>query len=620
MFITDKSTVSSWLVCIVTLAVGACTPDLERLRSSQGASGGASASVSNTESSGGSGSGGAAMEGSTSGGTSAATSSFAAAGSTASTVAAVGGTGVVPTGGAGGKASSDCGTCSGGSNTTGGVGTGGAVVTGGVNSASATGGNAGATGSGGSGGSGGSVGSGGISNSSGGASTPYGGSNSTGGLGTGGFTGPCFTQIQAPTPSILQYNFDEGSGTAANDSSGNSNAGTLQGTGWSTSGRFNGGVNFTGSNQSVRLPDNIVTGLSAITVAAWVKLSANPAGNALFDIGSSATNHFYLKVGGSGLTLGAQVNGGTVDELVTSYTLPLGVWKHVAVEVSGGQFLLYVDGLQIGQKATSFVPSALGDTTSNLLGVLIGGTVNIYGVVDDFRVYNRGLSNQEVEALAPPGTDYIHFNFDEVCGSQAHDSSDNHLIAQLPADGTWSSGRIGGSLALDRTFSQYLSLPQSVLVGCSDLTIALWVLRTSPQNWERIFVFGQGTQTSMTLAAGNTTGIMQFSSKQNGSALRGYDEQLLQSTSATQSPQSGLWAHVAVVIQSGTGRLYFNGAQVGSGTISNLPSAMGATSINTFGQPLYLQEPSYAGRLDDLRISCRAFPPNEIKILALAGQ
>jgi len=355
-------------------------------------------------------------------------------------------------------------------------------------------------------------------------------------------------------------------------------------------------------------------------VAAWVKLSANPAGNALFDIGSSATNHFYLKVGGNGLTLGAQVNGGTVDELVTSYTLSLGVWKHLAVEVAGGQFLLYVDGLQVAQKATSFVPSALGDTTSNLLGVLNGGTVNLYGVVDDFRVYNRGLSSQEVEALAPPGTDYIHFNFDEVCGSQAHDSSDNHLVAELPADCTWSSGRIGGSLALDRTFSQYLSLPQGVLASCSDLTIALWVLRTSPQNWERIFVFGQGTQTSMTLAAGNTTGIMQFSSKQNGSSLRGYDEQLMQSGSLSQSPQSGLWAHVAVVIQSGNGRLYFNGAQVGTGTISNLPSAMGVTPINTFGQPLYLQEPSYAGRLDDLRISCRAFPPNEIKILALAGQ
>ena len=611
MFITDKSTVRSWLVCIVTLAVGACTPDLDGLRSNRGTSGGTSTSASSTAWTGGSGSGGAATSAFASGGASAGTSSSEATGGATSTAVSAGGTVATPAGGAGGKASSVCGTCSGGTNTTGGIGTSGAVATGGTTSAPATGGQSGATGGG---------GSGGVSNSSGGASTAYGGSNSTGGLGTGGFTGPCFTQVQIPTPSILQYNFDEGSGTAAKDSSGNSNDGTLQGTGWSTSGRFNGGVNFNGSSQSVRLPDNIVTGVSAITVAAWVKLSANPAGNALFDIGSSATNHFYLKVGGNGLTLGAQVNGGTVDELVTSYTLSLGVWKHLAVEVSGGQFLLYVDGLQVAQKATSFVPSDLGDTTSNLLGVLIGGTVNLYGVVDDFRVYNRGLSNQEVEALAPPGTDYIHFNFDEVCGSQAHDSSDNHLVAQLPADGTWSSGRIGGSLALDRTFSQYLSLPQSVLVSCSDLTVALWVLRTSPQNWERIFVFGQGTQTSMTLAAGNTTGIMQFSSKQNGSSLRGYDEQLLQSTSATQSPQSGLWAHVAVVIQSGTGRLYFNGAQVGSGTISNLPSAMGATSINTFGQPLYLQEPSYAGRLDDLRISCRAFPPNEIKILALAGQ
>jgi hypothetical protein len=149
----------------------------------------------------------------------------------------------------------------------------------------------------------------------------------------------------------------------------------------------------------------------------------------------------------------------------------------------------------------------------------------------------------------------------------------------------------------------------------------MWVRRRAPTNWERLFVFGQGVNTSMTLAAWTSLNVMQFSAKLNGGSSRGSaDEQQIASGSTALSPQSGLWAHVAVVLQSGNGRLYLNGQEVGSGSVSIKPSDLGSTAINAIGQPLYVGEPYLAGLVDDLRISCRAFPLGEIKILALVAQ
>lgn len=326
----------------------------------------------------------------------------------------------------------------------------------GATSANPTGGNAGLAGStalaasgGVSGGAGSSAGKGGNAGTP--ATTGSGGAVATGGVpGTAGAAGTT-TACDIPplvfgAPPILAYDFNTGSGTVAVDSSGNSKNGTLLGTPvWNATGRLGGAITFNAANQYVELPQDMLMGLNAVTIAAWVRLSANPAASTLFDFGSNSANHFYLRTnGGTGVSYGVQVNGGSVQETATSYSLPVGVWKHVALAVGDGTSSLYIDGIKVISRPITFAPSALGSTAGNWIGHTHSSTTNLYGSVDDFRIYGRALEPREVEAIAPPGTDYIHFNFDEPCGNKAHDRSDKALVATLPMGGTWTSGNMGG--------------------------------------------------------------------------------------------------------------------------------------------------------------------------------
>jgi hypothetical protein len=105
---------------------------------------------------------------------------------------------------------------------------------------------------------------------------------------------------------------------------------------------------------------------------------------------SSNTPRFAITTSGSG---GEQrINGNAA--------LPTGVWKHVAVTLSGNTGTLYVDGVQVGQNTNiTLRPSSLGNTNLNYIGRSQYSDPYLDGQIDEFRIYNRALSAAEVLAL-----------------------------------------------------------------------------------------------------------------------------------------------------------------------------------------------------------------------------
>ena len=223
-----------------------------------------------------------------------------------------------------------------------------------------------------------------------------------------------------------RWNFDEGGGAAILDSSGNGNAGTLQGP-TRTAGRAGGGaLQFDGVDDVVKL-GNASYGdtTNNFTVAFW----ANPQSphesdtEATSGIGGVSGQRYAIdpRQGGTfygspdhscaGVSVGT--NGISVYEHSDGYMPALLVhqtaisgWTHVAVVYENKQPRLYVNGklarngLLSPKKFVHINPGALGGNPKTPSGG--EGYGFFQGSLDDVRIYEWALSAAEVQNLASP--------------------------------------------------------------------------------------------------------------------------------------------------------------------------------------------------------------------------
>lgn len=203
---------------------------------------------------------------------------------------------------------------------------------------------------------------------------------------------------------IAFYEMNQSSGTNAADSSGNNNAAVLSGgTSWVT-GHTNNALGLNGTNAYATLPSGIVSQLNNFTISTWVKITSNSDWARIFDFGTGTTNYMFLTAdagGTPGLRFGISSSGnGSEQQLSTNTALPTGVWKHVAVTLSGTTGTLYVDGVQVAANTSmTLKPSSLGTTTLNYIGKSQFGDPYLNGAIDDFKIYSRALTATEIAAL-----------------------------------------------------------------------------------------------------------------------------------------------------------------------------------------------------------------------------
>jgi hypothetical protein len=191
------------------------------------------------------------------------------------------------------------------------------------------------------------------------------------------------------------YAFDEGSGTIANDSSGNGNNGTINDAAWAT-GKNSGALSFNGTNSYVSL-SKILPSLSEFTASAWVNVNNLTAIRGIFSSGGRNGNGFRFRININGSVWMLMAGGGTFDTLFTSAgVIQTGVFYHISVTGKSGQYMrIYVNGVLVREKTTTQTvgaPTAVGyiGTSWNTSSELMNGTI------DDVRIYDRVLSSQEV--------------------------------------------------------------------------------------------------------------------------------------------------------------------------------------------------------------------------------
>jgi hypothetical protein len=205
--------------------------------------------------------------------------------------------------------------------------------------------------------------------------------------------------------------FDESSGTIASDCTGNGWNGALVNatgaTNW-VAGKFGNALDLNGASQYVSLPNGVVNSLADFTIAVWVNLDAASTWSRVFDFGSgTATNMFLTANNGSVARFALKAGGG--EQIIDGLSpLPTNVWTHVAVTLSGGTGILYVDGVEAGRNSSvTLTPSSMGGTTQNYLGKSQYGDPYLNGALDEFRIYSAALSPAEIAAIAAVGPDQL---------------------------------------------------------------------------------------------------------------------------------------------------------------------------------------------------------------------
>ncbi|MFQ6044157.1 MAG: LamG domain-containing protein [Candidatus Poribacteria bacterium] len=202
---------------------------------------------------------------------------------------------------------------------------------------------------------------------------------------------------------LLYYSFDKVKGEEVEDLSGNENIGTLQGGAeWVKDGKFGGAISFDGSSSHVRTPDEI-KGLTDIplkefTAECWVNLreltgDTQQVWEALNAPGAWPAETFVE--GTQDMTFYIYDDKGTAHQIKTPQ-LSLKEWHHLAGTYDGSVQRIYLDGKVADETSWS------GTFTIISKGIAIG-TDNeglfqwLSGLVDDFAIYTRALTEREVK-------------------------------------------------------------------------------------------------------------------------------------------------------------------------------------------------------------------------------
>ena len=146
---------------------------------------------------------------------------------------------------------------------------------------------------------------------------------------------------------------------------------------------------------------------------AWVTLTSLTNWSRIFDFGNDTTTYMFLtpQSGSSGTVRFAITTGGSGAEqqINGSSTLTTFVKHQMAVTMSGGTGILYVDGVAVGTNSSLTInPSSLGSTVNNYIGKSQSASdPYLDGRIDEFRIYNVGLSSAEMAASAALGTSQL---------------------------------------------------------------------------------------------------------------------------------------------------------------------------------------------------------------------
>jgi Concanavalin A-like lectin/glucanases superfamily/Ig-like domain CHU_C associated/Lectin C-type domain/Secretion system C-terminal sorting domain len=222
-------------------------------------------------------------------------------------------------------------------------------------------------------------------------------------------------QVNLSSGLVAYYPFDN----SVADFSGNNNNGTAYNNTWyipDRNGNPFGAISFGGYSSQGRIQVNNSPTLqftTAATFSCWFRVSSDVASNGFGNPVAGGNHCLYAKDGdaGGGLFAYASLSGSNLTTSVGNVSMPSIVavtpaytvnnWLHYCYIMDATEQRMYINGVLVAT-----VAGAPNFGTMNnrplMFGRFFTNWYPLNGALDDFRVYNRAINQQEITALAQP--------------------------------------------------------------------------------------------------------------------------------------------------------------------------------------------------------------------------
>ncbi len=466
------------------------------------------------------------------------------------------------------------------------------------------------------------------------------------------------------------WKMDETSGTTAIDSAGNNDGSLMDGMNAATDsidGPVGTALEWDGTDDYISISDgmdNLLDDLANWSFAAWLYRPSSAGADNLL---GSTSHGFWIWIDGSDyLEFDPEYFGfptPAYQEGVNGTSTPIlddDAWTHIAVTRNGTAFDIYKNG--------SFFESLTSNTSQNgditgdtplTLGAFDADSFYWEGAMDDFRIYNRTLSPQEINLLANPGCtnpvadtgtviynstsdvfqgciqgkwyafngDTVtcpssglagHWKLDETSGTTAEDSAGTNDGTLTNMTGNeWTLGVLGNALDFDGTDDNIMIPSDSAFTNMSEWTISAWI---KPKAYEFDIAgtnaVGNGGYLFYISSLGQIGGFIDTEASGNGN-YRAISSDVIPLDEWTHVT----WVYEGDISDEASTRLYINGIE----TSYEPYDGSTGTNYSDTGFDLYIgnQVPEgygpIDGIIDDVRIYNRELTTDEIADLYNGG-
>lgn len=369
-------------------------------------------------------------------------------------------------------------------------------------------------------------------------------------------------------------------------------------------------------NQFVSLSPLSPIGTNGVSFSVWFN-SNNSANYAIvFDLTDpNNTMPIVMYISDTNLALYLVVNGRSYNTIVAN-NVNNGTWVHAVWTLDpSGNCKVYINGT-LNFTGVYAYPNPTTPFTRNSLGKsLITDATNPYfnGYIDEFRVYNRVLTQTDVTNLYMNNSLVLNYGMLLFyhCDTQDYTSNliynySNNLYNSLVGSPSLSSDYMVGDHSLSLNYAagssspQYIVPPSVNFASTSGFTVCMWVKTSYPSNGNKTtffnFTTGSGADNSTQFAMDSSS----FIETTNG----------VTTTTAFSSPNSN-WHHIAIVFGNTTTRkLYVDGVLCLSYTGTPYSSnANGSGCAIGYG---WNASDTFVGLIDDVRLYNKILDQNDI--------